>query len=264
MNETTTASISFDDGETWTTVEVLPIATDLSHVGQLLAVGSDLPIEATQLLRQIAEAEAMAKDLVINDPETLKFWDSAIAGVKDWYRQIEEGRKRYTRPIDAIKGEMMDRVRPITDRLSALTDRIGAAITAYYQEQARRDVEAATKRQAEIRKQREDTALAQAAKLEAQGRPQAAQQVLNMAATAPVPPSQVPPTIPAKIGHVRMETFVAWAIENSDELPRKFLIPDERAIQKMVDAFGMKTDIPGVVVWPEERIAAVRRRPMKR
>lgn len=252
-----TASISWDNGQTWEKVEIFPIATDLPEVGQLIAIGNALPQEAVELLKAITKLEASAQDLVICDNESLAYWDKAIGTTKGWGKEIEEGRKRYTRPIDVIKAEMMDRVRPITDRLTALTQKIGAAITEYYKEQRRLDAERDAERQEQQRKQREEMALAQASKLEAQGRTEQAARVLTLAANTPAAPVMLPPTVPTKIGNVRMQRYIDWMIENPDELPRQYLMPNEKLIQAQVQAFGLKHGIPGVAAWEDEKIAAI-------
>jgi hypothetical protein len=94
-------------------------------------------------------------------------------------------------------------------------------------------------------------ALEQAAVLESQNEPEAAAAVIEMAAKAPAPVVFVQSTLPKTKGETLKKSW-AFRIINTDLLPRNYLMPNEKAIQGVVNSLGDKHNIPGVEVYETE------------
>ena len=121
------------------------------------------------------------------------------------------------------------------------------------EEAERREREAAVQREI-IEKQRHEAAAAKRAGDEARAkelREQANKQAAEVRAAeaAPVVVAIVAPPPPPKVAGVTVRMVPDFTIEDASKLPAAYLIPDEKAIRKVVAALGEKANIPGVRVF---------------
>ena len=126
--------------------------------------------------------------------------------------------------------------------------------------EAREQAEAETRRlQAEAETRRID----EAAQLESTGDHEGAARLIAAPVSAPVvmpaPVFQPAPPIaaPPKVEGVSFRSTWKWRLVDAAQLPRQYLIPDDKAIGAVVRAMGPRTSIPGITVY-EERISSVR------
>lgn len=118
----------------------------------------------------------------------------------------------------------------------------------------------AVKRREEEERQRkiqEEELLAQAAHLENQGEKEAAQVLLDTAATAPPPIVHIESSVPKQGAGLR-KRWIVVSIDR-DKLPANYLIPDVASIEAVVAKMGDRHNIAGVVARQIET-EAVRRK----
>ena len=58
-----------------------------------------------------------------------------------------------------------------------------------------------------------------------------------------------------KVAGVSFRDEWRFEIENINEIPMEFMVPDEKAIAKVVKAMGAKCNIPGIRTWSEKVVA---------
>jgi hypothetical protein len=97
----------------------------------------------------------------------------------------------------------------------------------------------------------QSAALAEAAQLEKEGEPEAAAVVVQRALEAPPPAIVEQSTVTKQAGSSIRPKF-AFRIDDEDEIPREFCSSDPRKLRSHVNAYGMKANIPGVTVYPDE------------
>jgi hypothetical protein len=172
--------------------------------------------------------------------------------VKGAAKRLLERRKAITDPMDLAKKNAMALFAPPTAELEAAEARIKRAIAIYVdgQERERRRLQAEAEEKA--RKERERLE-AQAARAEAAGKAEKAEQLVERAATvtAPVVAAEV-----AKVSGVATRKVWKFQITDPAAIPREYLIVDETRIGKIVRAMQGDTNIPGVKVYAETDVAS--------
>ncbi len=120
------------------------------------------------------------------------------------------------------------------------------------EEEKRLQEEADRNAEKEARRVSEETAIADAIQLEAEGDKVGAEAVLNnpVPVTYRAPAVILPKAVPTVAG-VSTQTRWKFRITNEDEVPREYLMVDEKAIAGVVASLKNKTNIPGVEVYPE-------------
>jgi hypothetical protein len=105
---------------------------------------------------------------------------------------------------------------------------------------------------AEAKQKAEEIAIADAIVLEAQGDTKGAEAVLAnpVPQEVYVPPVVIPRSVPKAAGVSSTQTWT-FRITNVDQIPREYMIPDEKAIRAVVKAMKNKTNIAGIEVYPE-------------
>jgi hypothetical protein len=168
--------------------------------------------------------------------------------IKTRYKEIEEMRFSFTRPLDALKKRWTEIFQAPLDKLTAADNALNRARISYYNEIERKRQEEQDKinREAE-RKRLEAEKKAEAARQagddkKAEKYERKAEQII-----APV----IAPNINKTEGTSIRKT---WKFQITDEnlIPREYLMPDTVAIGKMIRARGDKANIPGVKVFSEE------------
>lgn len=150
--------------------------------------------------------------------------------------------------------EVLRQERVVAEPLDRAERYIKPLIANYINEKERQRQEEIRKAQEAAQKQAEDEAIALAQAAERQGDAELADRIINVPVSAP--PIYNMPTAAPKISGV--STRQAWGFEITDErlIPRKYLIPDLKAIGKVVDALGDKTEIQGIRVFSKTVVAA--------
>ncbi len=163
----------------------------------------------------------------------------------------------YNRPlkqqIDQLKRAALEREREVAEPMErAEREYLKPAMMKYDQQvadQRRRDEQAA---QSQLKKEREDEALARASKLEAEGKTQEAAAVVEEPIVTPA--VVIPDTNKTK--GISYKTDWKFEIINKDLIPRAYLKVDEVAIRGIARALKDKANIPGVKFYGEKTMAA--------
>jgi len=229
----------------------------------------------------------MMQTLTIDSVEVADFVSEQVRECARMYAGLDAQRKAITKPLDEAKQQVMDLFRPALDLLDQ-AKRTGGNKVAEYQrklEDERRrkqaEVEAAARKERERLAREAADAQAKAdfeanelrlkaADAELAGRTAEAAKMLARAETkeeagaakamdltaeaAAIPSTVVLPTVPTFAG---ISTRELWDFEIVDpaQLPREYLMPDEKAIRGVVKAMKGKTAIPGVRVFNRGSVA---------
>lgn len=114
------------------------------------------------------------------------------------------------------------------------------------QERKRREEEDRLRR--EEQRKAEERALAEAERLENEGKTEQAQAVIE----APPPPAPVVvPSVVPKAQGVSHRINWKWRVTNENQIPRDFMKPDDVRIGKVVKAMQDKANIPGIEVYKD-------------
>lgn len=209
--------------------------------------------------------------------------------IKSKANDLEARRLAMTRPLDEAKSRIMEFFKAPKQYLADAESSIKRAIGAYDAEQRRLQQEAEKAAAEAARKERErmeaeaakaeqaarekrEREEAKARELEAKGRAaeaeakrKAAEEAeaarlreaeAKRAAAASMPTAPVVHFEQPKVAGVSSRQVWKFEIVDPELLPRKFLVPDEKAIGGVVRSLGDKADIPGVRVYPETVISS--------
>lgn len=206
-------------------------------------------IEAQAL---VARAEEAASDYKIATPQ--QYTDSAtmLKRIKASQARLEELRTAITGPMNAALRAVNDLFRVPADRLAKAERSIKSEITRYTDEQRRLQQEEQRKADEAARKERERIER-QAARAEDKGQTEKAAELTQRAETVVAP---VIVREPPKIPGISMREVATFEIVDASQLPREYLMPDEKKIRAVVNVLKQETKIPGVVVRIEKQVAA--------
>lgn len=209
--------------------------------------------------------------------------------IKAKAKELEAQRVGMTRPLDETKKRIMDWFRDPLQYLADAESSIKRAIGAYDAEQRRLQQEAEKAAAEAARKERErmeaeaaraeqaarekrEREEAKARELEAKGRAaeaeakrKAAEEAeaarlreaeAKRAAAASMPTAPVVHFEQPKVAGVSSRQVWKFEIADAAQLPREYLIPDEKAIGAVVRALGERASIPGVRVYADTIISS--------
>jgi hypothetical protein len=183
--------------------------------------------QATYITINCPEADAEAKELLIH--------------AKKAGNRIEALRKRWTAPLFQQKKLIDDDFKVLAEPVAEAERILRAKLSTYGREQA--EASAAALRAAQARAEVE-----------------ALRQRAENPDIMPAPPVVLVPAAPERVtrtesGTVTMRQVWKFELVAPDELPREYLMPDERAIREAVKD-GVR-DIPGVRIYSDD-VAVVR------
>ena len=216
------------------------------------------------VLTQSAERVlAVAKSIVIDSPEMAEIAAGELVTIKARAKELDEERKRITKPMDDAKKAVMDIYKPAIERLGQAETVLKTAITGYQREQNRLADLAAAEAARKAREEAERIA-AKAEKLEAKGKAEDAEALRNVAAmTAAAPVTVARPTKLAGVSTRKVwkasvaDRAAAILAMASNPAYQHLLTIDESALNKL--AAAMKTPnspIPGVVFYEDSVVSA--------
>lgn len=202
----------------------------------LMAAGARLQ-EANQLTIATAEDLDAASDLFNATKNERDTHERARVSEKEPH--LEAGRQ-----VDA-------KWKPILTTLDSAAEAIANKIRTFRREMERRAEEEQRRLREQQEKERQRLAR-QAEKAEAKGLTDTADALIHEAET--MQPAIVEPAMPKRIPGVQMAERWTFEIEDPDKLPREYLIADQQAIRRVVQAMKGRTNIPGVRVYQEDQI----------
>lgn len=215
----------------------------------------DVPIE-----QQALTTVERARSIVVANVEQRTLAAEIGRVVAGLYKEAEEFFKPMKQAAAKAHKEICTKENAILQPLEAAKQHLSREIGAFDQlaekerrdEEARLQAEADRLAQAEADRLAQDNAIADAISLEADGDVAGAMAVLNHPAPVEVfvPPVVLQREVPKTQG---VSGAVLWKfkITNEAQIPREFLVVDEKKIGAVVRAMRGKTSIPGVAVYPE-------------
>jgi hypothetical protein len=198
--------------------------------GSFLIQGREFTIETTG---DYEFSLTICEDAIKRQKTIIEFFAEAKKKAFDLHRMITRMESDLLKPYQIIESLIKER------RLMWRKD----------QEALRQRAEDAARRIA--KDEADKKALADAAALESEGRPEEAQEVLQQAIEAPAPAVVVQSNVPKQTGSAVRKKF-SFRIDDFDKVPREFCSPDPRKIKAHVDAYGMNARIDGVTPFPDE------------
>lgn len=196
----------------------------------------DLTRTVDGLIAEMAVLKITSDDENIIAATFLKRNKETQAFVKEWFE--EERAKTYS----AYKA-VTDQIKFFQDKLTAAETAVKRRIADYQIQQEKKRREEERRLQEEARKAEEERRLQQAITT-------GDETILDK----PVEPLRVVVEAPKKVDGVSFVEKWEWMIENTDILPREYMIPDERKIRGVVNAMKGNTTIPGVKVWADKTV----------
>ena len=200
-----------------------------------------------------SEALEVAKEIIIDDDTSYIVGADFLKGLKSIQKRING---TFDDPIKAafaahrsIVAAKKKHSEPIADAEKV----VKVKIAAYRKEAERKRKEEEAKLRVEAKKLAEERRLAEAETLEKAGKTEEAEAVVS--APLRTPPVVLESTTPKVRGIVSREVWT-FRVVNPDAIPRKYMIPDLKAIRGVAKALKGEADIPGVEVYSESSIAA--------
>lgn len=219
--------------------------------------------EITKEVEQTAQNALAVIDsvpAVIETAEQCKAAADIEVAIRNKIKELDGMRKDMTRPLDDSKKRIMDFFRkPILALEQAKAD-VNSRITAYTLEEQRKAeaerkrIEAQMKAEAEAEAKRKE---AEAMEALESGNAEQAEELIAEAEEVKesVPVVQVQAE---KVDGTYLKKSYSFVITDPTIIPRPYLTPDEKKIQKVIDAMKGDVDIPGIKVI--ENVKAVSRR----
>ena len=206
---------------------------------------------------------AIALSIVVDSNEMAEIAASELVTIKGRAKELDEERKRITKPMDDAKKAVMDIYKPAIEKLGQAETALKTSLLTYQKEQQRiADLAAAE----EARKAREEAEKlrAKAEKMEAKGKTEDADALRSVAAmtvTAPrtvAAPTKLAGTSVRKVWKANV-TDRSAAIKALAENPayQHLLTIDEAALNKLAAAMkNPNSPIPGVVFYEDSVMSA--------
>lgn len=170
--------------------------------------------------------------------------------IKGVQKRLESVRKAITQPMDAAKKAVLDFFRNPEEELQTAERQIKNAMGAYRARLEQEETEKRRLAEEVANQERERIALA-AAQAASEGRREEAQEIASSVvsiAPAPVIARQAP-----KVHGIVTKDVWKFEITDATLIPREYLVVDETAIRKVVQATKGKVVIAGVRMWCEEQ-----------
>lgn len=210
-----------------------------------------LPIPTTELDTVNALiAEALhGTDIAVLDEADYKLAAAKRKQCRELVAKLEETRKIYTAPLDAEKKNRMAFFAKLAAPLEEASKELMCELGKYDREQERKRAEEQRKLEAVIRAKAKADAEAAALIAIKQGKEELAERVLERAAAEPVAVPQLAPAKP--IAGTGMSYRDEWRAEvvSPEQIPREFLMPDEKKIRAIVRETKGNLRILGVRIW---------------
>lgn len=199
-----------------------------------------------------------AKGLDIRDNETYQAAGEMLLTIKALRKEINATFDPIISKALAAHREALAQKKKIETPLADAEGIIKPRIAAYQDEQERIRRAEELRLRAELKKQEEEAQLAQAVATSESGDPELADQIMNE--TISVPQVILPKSTP-KVDGISTRKIWRWRLKNIAQIDRKYLVPNDVAINAQVRALGKDAEsvVGGIDVFYETVVAAGRR-----
>ena len=212
---------------------------------------SSNPVPGLELMEQFVVSAGRAEIKTLADMEQGADLDRMLAGA---IKKLDEERTGFVKPLNEVVNKINAKFKAPIKALKDARTTIQNKMTGFRAVEQRRLAE----EQAAAQKKMEDAALAEAEKLDAQGKTEQAEAVIEDATEL----TAAPPGLAAMSGPVRgnyggTASFIpVWTatIVDPDKVPREFCCPDERKIREAVKGPHGLREIAGCTIEESERM----------
>ena len=224
-----------------------------------------VPAEVQTKIRETTESLSIYDNYTIDSIEKYRVSADDVKAIKAKYKELDDTRKSLTAPIEESKKKIIALFKPPLDFLKRAEEAVKKAMVTWQteQEKIRRAEE---QRLAEIQRKEAEKLQAQAAKEAARAeklktdkaRAAAQAQAEKLQAEA-VAVTSIAPVVESNVEEVAgISTRKIWKFKilNVDDIPREYMIPDEKFIGQIVRASKGKKAIPGIEIYSEGIIAS--------
>ena len=205
---------------------------------------SELEGAENEVSLMVTRAESIA---IINQKQ-YEDANGCLIAIKGKIKELDSLRKSITRPIDEGKKRIMDLFSPHMGKLETARTALTRAMMAWddEQERKRRELQAKLQREAEEKARKEQERLqARAQKWEGKGNADKAEALREQAEEVVPDPVPVVLEIPKVQGRSYRDNWKA-VVEDVNQVPREYMIPDQKALDKIMQATKGTLKIPGV------------------
>jgi len=212
-------------------------APEMTDTNELLALATTRLKEATSLTIETAEDLDIASELF-----------NATKNARDAHERARVAEKE---PHLQAGREVDARWKPILTTFDSAADAIANKIRTFKRAAEQRAQEEQRRLREQQEKERQRLARA-AEKAEAKGLPETADALIREAET--MQPAIVQSAMPSRVAGIQTVEQWGFEVEDAAKLPRNYLLPDQQAIRRTVQALKGRTEIPGVRVFRTDQI----------
>jgi len=215
---------------------------------------SDLTPEAQEAAEKALSVPQMAQAVVVVDNDTFAKAGEVLTLVKALRKEIDKSydpiiKAAHLTHKEAVKSKKIAD-EPLVKAEKHLKPQIGSYLKK--KEQERIEEEARLMREAE--KKADDERIRLAAEAEDAGAHEEAEAIIDEEPEPVAPPIVVDDT--PKLDGVSVRQNWKFKIVDESKIPRKYMVPNEKAIGAMARSLKSMADIPGVTFYPEDSVAA--------
>lgn len=224
------------------------------------------PVEIA--MRETETTQALCEtydNYIIDSPDAYQASAEDLKSIKAKIKELTETRFSLTRPLEESKKKIIALFKVPLDFLARAEAKVKKGITGWHQQQEeirlaeeQRLAEMQRQEAEKLRKQAEKEAVkAEALKTE-KGRAEAKAKAEKLQAEA-VATTAMTPTVESKVEDISgISKRRDWKFEiiDASQIPREYMIPDEKYIGLIVRASKGKKEIPGVKIFYEDNISS--------
>lgn len=193
---------------------------------------------------------------VISSAESYSLIGTWVVKAKERMKAIEEYFKPRKEKARSVHTDWCNAEKETLAPYKDYVDRANNILTAYSIEKEKVRKSEEERLRQEALKREEEERLQAAIEAEAGGNNEEAEAIISEPVF--IPPPIVPKSVP-KVNGLAQRTNWTYRIVDENKIPRQYLKPDEVKIAQLVRALKDKTNIPGIEVYPETKMAGVRR-----
>jgi gas vesicle protein len=200
------------------------------------------------LTLQVEEMKAMMDKATIKDQKEYEAACEWLKEVKKKTKEVEAFYKPDKKKFYSLYKEIMDKTSKLTKILKVCETGVKNKIKEYHDEEARKQAEA----QKKIEEER--------AKVEAARKEADPQKEGELAFTDPLSNLSAAPVVPAKAVQNNAGVVISkvwkWKVTDESQIPREYLILDEKKINGIVKGMKGDTNIPGIEAYEDSQVRA--------
>ncbi len=224
-----------------------------------------VPVEVQTKIKETTESLSIYDNYIVDSPEKYRTGADDVRAIKAKAKILEETKMSLTRPIEEGKKKIIALFKAPLDFLKQAEASVKKAMVLWDTEQEeKRQAEQARlaelqRKEAEkLREQAEkEAARAESLKTEkARANAKAQAEKLQAEAVAVVAIAPVVESNAEDVSGISKRRDWKFKILNSDDIPREYMIPDEKYIGQIVRASKGKKQIPGIEIYFEDTIAS--------